>query len=221
MPGDSTSSGGNSRRDVSVVFDIEPSSDSCCPLEAYGERIKTVRHHLDGDECHTDTMLVAEGCGPSRNSESTEVVHATSDIDATCPCTVFGEFDCVPELVDIVDGRMRIETYLTERNRLNDLVDRLEDVCDELRLRQLKRIDNGEADRSRNTVSLDLYDITEKQREAVTTAVAEGYYATPRETSLGELADEFGVTTSALSQRLKAVESKLAIGAFAESGMDG
>lgn len=221
MRGDDNSTAGESRRDISVVFDVEPSSESCCPLGEYTGRIKTVRQHLTGDECHTDTTLLAEDCACSTSGECTEVVHATSDIDTTCPCTVFGEFDCVPTPVDIVDGRLRIETYLTDRDRLTDLVDALEGVSDELRLRQLKRIDNGEAGRSRNTVALDLHDITEKQREAVTMAVAEGYYATPRETSLGELADEFGVTSSALSQRLNAVESKLAIGAFAQSRVDG
>jgi len=65
-------------------------------------------------------------------------------------------------------------------------------------------------------VTLDLHEITEKQREAVAKAVSEGYYSTPRETSVDELADDFGISTSALSQRLKAVESKLATAAFSQ-----
>jgi len=148
-------------------------------------------------------------------------VHSTSAVEKTCPCTVFGEFGCVPDLVGTVDGRLLIETYLSDRERLSELVESLKAVSDGLRLRQLKRIDTGEVELSEDTVTLDLYEITEKQREAVAKAVAEGYYSTPRETSVEELAAAFDISTSALSQRLNAVESKLATAAFARASADG
>lgn len=101
------------------------------------------------------------------------------------------------------------------------MIESLKAISDGLRLRQLKRIDTGTVERSEETVTLDLYEITEKQREAVAKAVAEGYYSTPRETSVDELAAAFGISTSALSQRLNAVESKLATAAFARASADG
>jgi predicted DNA binding protein len=203
------------------VFEVEPAPESSCPLGGLDGQIKEIRQQLAGDKCHTDTTLQTDECACSSEQECTEVVHSMSDIEATCPCTVFGTFSCVPELVDIVDGRILIETYLSDRERLSDLVESLKEVSDGLRLRQLKRLDTGEAERSENTVTLDLYEITEKQREAVAKAVAEGYYSTPRETSVDELAAEFGISTSALSQRLTAVESKLATAAFAQASADG
>lgn len=211
----------SSRRDLCVVFEIEPAPESSCPLGGLDGQIEEIRHQIAGEECHTDTTLQSEECSCSTQRECTEVVHSRSEVEATCPCTVFGEFDTVPELVDVIDGRLLIETYLSDRERLSEMVESLKAVSDSLRLRQLKRIDTGKPERSERTVALDLFEITEKQREAVAKAVAEGYYSTPRETSVDELADEFGISTSALSQRLNAVESKLATAAFARASADG
>ena len=204
------------RRDLCVVFEIEPDPEGNCPLSGFDGQVTEVRHQLVGDECHTDTTVQTDECACPTEQERTEVVHATSDVGARCPCTVFGEFGCVPQLVDVVDGRLRVETYLSDRERLSELVDSLKETSERLRLRQLKRIDTGEAERSENTVTLDLHEITEKQREAVAKAVSDGYYSTPRETSVDELAEDFGISTSALSQRLKAVESKLATATFSQ-----
>lgn len=221
MAGPSTSARGNSLRDLCVVFEIVPAPECNCPLDDFDGQIKEIRHQLTRDECHTDTTLRTLKCRYPSELECSEVVHSTSEVETTCPCTVFGEFDCIPELIDVVDGRLLIETYLSDRERLSEIVESLKEVSDGLRLRQLKRIDTGETERSENTVTLDLYEITEKQRDAVTKAVAEGYYQTPRETSVDELSEEFGISTSALSQRLKAAESKLATAAFAQASTDG
>jgi hypothetical protein len=59
------------------------------------------------------------------------------------------------------------------------------------------------------TVPVSLDALTEVQRETLRTAVAAGYYASPRRTSLDDLASEFGVSKSAVSRRLHAAENKL------------
>lgn len=56
---------------------------------------------------------------------------------------------------------------------------------------------------------VDMEEFTEKQREAIELAFEHGYYATPREAGLQEISDELGVSKSAVSQRLRAIESKL------------
>lgn len=45
--------------------------------------------------------------------------------------------------------------------------------------------------------------LTDEQRTALRTALAEGYFAVPRGTTLVDLADELGVSDSAVSQRLR------------------
>ncbi|MFC4450900.1 helix-turn-helix domain-containing protein [Halorussus aquaticus] len=51
--------------------------------------------------------------------------------------------------------------------------------------------------------------LTDRQRELLNAAVEEGYYDTPRECSLTELADEAGVAKSTASETLHRVEEKI------------
>lgn len=49
----------------------------------------------------------------------------------------------------------------------------------------------------------DGYELTETQREALVLAYDRGYFDTPRESSLEEIAAEFGITQQSLSSRLR------------------
>lgn len=60
-----------------------------------------------------------------------------------------------------------------------------------------------------STVQLDLDILTDKQRQALELALDSGYYDQPRETCLTDLAEELGITESAVSQRIRNAERKL------------
>lgn len=62
---------------------------------------------------------------------------------------------------------------------------------------ELERLYDGTALRERE------YDLTPEQRTALVTALELGYFAVPREIQIGELAAELGISTSAVSQRLR------------------
>lgn len=47
------------------------------------------------------------------------------------------------------------------------------------------------------------FDLTQEQREALVLALQHGYFATPSEASLTELADELGITKQAASSRIR------------------
>jgi predicted DNA binding protein len=47
------------------------------------------------------------------------------------------------------------------------------------------------------------YDVTEKQREAITLAYARGYFESPREATQDDIADELGISRQALASRLQ------------------
>ena len=51
--------------------------------------------------------------------------------------------------------------------------------------------------------------LTDEQREALQTALEEGYFAVPREITLVELADQLGISDSAVSQRIRRGLTKL------------
>ncbi|MFC6835308.1 helix-turn-helix domain-containing protein [Halomarina ordinaria] len=53
------------------------------------------------------------------------------------------------------------------------------------------------------------YGLTESQREALVAAHEAGYYEVPRETSLATVADRLGISTQALSARLRRGQSNL------------
>ena len=102
---------------------------------------------------------------------------------------------------------------LDDRGEVPRIVERLRPVTERISLRQLVAIDQDQTvDRS----VLDLRDLTEKQRSAVTIALAEGYYRRPRRASIGDIAGALDISPAAASQRLKAVESKLMRRVFAE-----
>ena len=64
-------------------------------------------------------------------------------------------------------------------------------------------------------VLTDEYGLSTKQRQALLTAVGLGYYEVPRDASLSELGDELGVSSQAVSERLRR-----GIAAFVRNGLD-
>lgn len=65
-----------------------------------------------------------------------------------------------------------------------------------------------------NVDSLASVRMPREQRETLRAAVDHGYYETPREITVGELADRLDVPQSTLSYRLRQAESQLATGYF-------
>lgn len=61
------------------------------------------------------------------------------------------------------------------------------------------------------------YDLTTEQREALVTALERGYFDVPREAEGGDLADELGISTNAVSQRLRRATRNLTRNALAAS----
>ncbi len=64
------------------------------------------------------------------------------------------------------------------------------------------------------SVQNDSYALTDTQREALVLAFERGYFDSPREVSLEELADELGITQQSLSSRLKRGHRRLIEGAL-------
>lgn len=53
------------------------------------------------------------------------------------------------------------------------------------------------------------FDLSQEQREALLLALRNGYFETPSETTLGELADQLGITRQALSNRIRRANAKV------------
>ncbi|WP_226008205.1 helix-turn-helix domain-containing protein [Natrinema salinisoli] len=58
------------------------------------------------------------------------------------------------------------------------------------------------------------YNLTPEQREALVLAAQRGYFSTPREVTLEELATELDISQQALSQRVRGATEKVVLGAL-------
>lgn len=194
-----------------VEFEIVSMESLRCPIEEFDNNVSEVSQQSTGTDCHTDTTVTTnDGDEPA----DTRVVHSQSTIEASCHCPVFAEFGCIPEIIDVTEEYVLIRTFLSDRSHLTELVEALKSTVERLSLRRLLRVDaTGDSD----VRTLDLSSLTETQRQTAMKAVEAGYYERPRETSVGELAAEMDISESAMSQRLAAIESKLALATFVET----
>jgi hypothetical protein len=96
---------------------------------------------------------------------------------------------------DIQDGEATWEVT-TSSSRLSSLHDHLEDLGIGFSIDHVHEIDASQADRL----------LTDRQQEVLLTAVEAGYYRSPRESTLGEVADSLDVADATCSDVLHRAE---------------
>ena len=188
-----------------VEFRVELiDQDGWCPLVDLDLPVRVIRQHVEDETCivHVDV---------SDDPDTEKVAQMTVECDRRCACNVLTDSGYVPHLMEVGENGIVIGTHLSDRSEIGDLVGELDKISHRVNLRRLSTQGTGS---DMDPVTIDLSTLTEKQQEAATLAVSKGYYETPRETSVDQLADELDITKSALSQRLSSVESKLATAAF-------
>jgi len=177
-----------------------------CPLTALDLPVQVVRQHVQADTCivHVDVSERSE-------TTTTTIAQMTVDCDRRCACNVMTDRGHIPHLKEVGEDGIVIGTHLANRSAIGDLVADLDEISRRVSLRRLSR--RG-TDCDADPITIDLSSLTEKQQEAATLAVSKGYYEQPRGTTVDHLADELDISKSAVSQRLSAVESKLATAVF-------
>jgi len=98
--------------------------------------------------------------------------------------------------VDIVDGSTTLE-LTASRDKLSELGRQLENFGLEYDVEYVSP--RAESDRL----------LTDRQRELLSTAIEMGYYDTPRESSMTDLAEELGIAKSTCSETLHRAEEKV------------
>jgi len=179
--------------DVGLAVDVDVATG--CPLS--DTDVDEVRQSVTrSDLGDRETCQVAVDGTESRGYERTPVEDA-------CPCSVFDEHDCISRLDSIRDGRLLFSLVVPDREVLRSVIGDLRAGGATVSLERIHTETEGDEMRT------DGVSLTPKQREVLVLAVESGYYDRPREATLDDLADEIGVTPSAVSQRLNAVERKL------------
>lgn len=181
---------------VELAIDVEPTRE--CPLGTATERELDGTLQLVGSTCHLSVRKATDG-------EALRTFTTQRSGECFCPDVCSTGF--TPVEMAIESGTLVVRAYCRDREALVDATSRLDGRVRRWDLRRVSTTSDGEEKTDSSAAAPG--NLTEKQREAVRTAVNMGYYDRPREASLGDLADRLGVTRSALSQRLNAVESKL------------
>lgn len=191
-----------------VQLAIEPHPEADCVLAGEmdtGDVTQELRVERNPDEeppcwpsyeCHLETARPGESAGGRQ--------YQKSSVEGPCICPVFASGDCISRLEGVRNGQIIAVLTVPDRAALREIMQELEAVGATVDVEWLVSRDRPEA-----TTEIDVSGITDKQREAVETALEIGYYETPRQADLGAVADRLDISESATSQRLNAAETKL------------
>ena len=192
--------GADEDRRLRVDLDVDPAAEGGCPMVSEADEAAAVAVNAVGDECVVD-VTTPDG----------EVRRGTGEVDADCLCHAFGRVGCAPHFRRVEDGTVLVTAYVDDRATVRRLVDELREAVDRVRLVRLAVVEGPDATEQ---VTFDLSALTPKQRRGLELAVVRGYFDGDRDVRLSDLADELGISKSALSQRLRTAQAKLVTDVF-------
>jgi hypothetical protein len=185
-------------RDVQVVLEIEPKG-SCFMEELEGD-IADVELQFPNGECNCDVTV----CKDDKGDQSIDIFHHSGEICENCPGIVFSEYGLVPHFLDRCPENFVVRSFLPSDNQLSELIDDLRRVAHNVRILRILDLQDYAVDS--RAKEIDMSQLTDKQQDTLERAVERGYYESPPEVSLSELAGEFDISEAALSQRLARAE---------------
>jgi len=193
-------------RHLRVTLSVTPSTAADCVVLESGSSGTVSMHATPESEGRTGGDCDAR-CRSETTPAGAEPRLLTSEVADCCVCPVFREHDCVASLEGFEGDTLSVSVAVPDREELAAVVAALRERDAAVRLERLSTSSNGGS--SGRSLELGADAVTDKQREAVRAAVSAGYYEAPRGADLADLADELGVSRSAVSQRLAAVEARL------------
>ena len=196
----SDAAGADGDRRLRVDLDVDPAEGRGCPIVSEADEAAEVAVNAVGDECVVD-VTTPDG----------EVRRGTGEVDANCLCHAFARLGFAPHFRRVEDGTILVTAYVDDRGAVRGLVEELRGVADRVRLVRLAVVKGPDATEQ---VTFDLSALTPKQRRGLELAVVRGYFDDDRDVRLRELADELGISKSALSQRLRTAQAKLVTDVF-------
>jgi hypothetical protein len=104
------------------------------------------------------------------------------------------------------DGEILLTVYVSEAPKAQSISESLDGIAEEAELIDYDALDTPD---SEWTVRVDLGLLTGKRREALRRALTEDYYETPSGTTIDEMAEQTGISSSAFATRLRKAEREV------------
>lgn len=203
-PAERTRTEGSSTVDCRVRTVLEIEWGGSCRLDELDDEVLDFDIRFHDGTCHS-TVTVDEG---SDDEPRPVTKRYSSDICTHCPSMVFSSLGHLPEYVRHEGDRFLVRTFTEDASDVAELVDELRSVCRRVRLVRLSDLSDDERVLE-DMFEIDVSVLTPKQRATFERAIERGYYEPTGGATLSDLADEFAVSKSALSQRLSRAEAKL------------
>lgn len=197
-PGTSTSS-----NPVRATLEVDPHVRDSCPLIREAPNAQHVtQQFVWGPTGWTTCLNEVTTC----EGGATRTAYVSVPITDQCaPCVTLDRSGCVAAITAIRDGVFVVSVTARDREQFSTMAETLQSAGATVRVQRIGRAEEDSA-----CIEIDASDVTPKQLEAIEVAVASGYYDRPPSTDLDDVAEQLGVSKSAASQRLNAVESILA-----------
>ena len=187
-----------------VVLEVE--FPDKCPLSDPPEEAVDIEFHHSESRCLVDFV-----CNNDASATDHGVSHHIVDFieGQSCDrlCEEFFERGCVPHVVDTTNSVVTVCTYLCDRDEVKALI---ADIRSRGYKAQLLNLSSQILPRSESNIAeVDLAALTDKQIEALRVASDIRYYSSGTTVTLQDLAEEIGISASALSQRLTRAEDEI------------
>ena len=131
---------------------------------------------------------------------------------AGCSCgglpAAFANFPVSPRRTEMVDGEIRVSFVLSGHEELQAIVDECEAAGLDVELRRLCVDRGGDDDADSDIVPVDLTGVTDRQAEIATVAAENGYFESGG-ASAADVAAEFDLAKSTVSEHLRTVAAAL------------
>jgi hypothetical protein len=178
---------------LEVWLSVRPSEE--CDCQCREREVRSVQQAVStkSDGSYQCSLLVNIGTDQ-------DTTYVQTEVKEPCPRAILDQCECIPSLEEIRDGSLVFSVTIPRRGLLPAIVDQLREEGVTVSVMRI-RVYGG--DNPPGPL------LTEKQRAAFELAVESGYYDSPRNATLNDIADGLGISRSAASQRLRSVRRRL------------
>ncbi|WP_135534629.1 helix-turn-helix domain-containing protein [Halostella pelagica] len=203
---------------VSIRAEILIDNPSTCQIAAVSQETSSVRSIRrtttpDGDAVteeftvEADTEIDGDAMDEIFTYDSDSVYRFSRDSGQGCVCELVESHDIPIQTIRVEKGSLIIGFFLTDLDELRAVVSDLRADFDGVNLRRLTRSEGPDSDES--LVFVDRNNLTDRQREVLSTAHDLGYFDHPKGANATEVSEELGINRSTFAEHLAAAQTTL------------